>query len=116
MSNLQDPHSIDVLQQAGKYAPGFFGSLIATYYLSKPASKLEVFGSLFAGTLSATYVGPYAAHILAADIPNVHSGIHFLVGACTVVFVPLIVRRVQELIVSFDWQMIKEMFTWKKIP
>ncbi len=116
MSNIQDPQQLDLLHQAGKHVPGFFGALIATYYLSKPASKLEVVGSLFAGTISATYVGPYAAYILAPEIAYVHSGVHFLVGAITVVFVPLFVRRVQELITSLDWQTIKEMFSWKKTP
>ena len=116
MTHLQDPNNIEALQQAGKYAPGFFGALIATYHYSKPASKMEAAGSVLAGAVSATYLGPWVAHLLAPQMEFAQSGVHFLVGAATVVFVPVAVRKVQELIGQINWTMVGDWFKWKKPP
>lgn len=116
MTNLQDPNNIEALHQAGKYAPGFFGALIATYHYSKPASKLEAAGSVLAGAVSATYLGPWVAHILAPQMEFAESGVHFLVGAATVVLVPVAVRKMQELIGQINWAGIGEWLKWKKPP
>lgn len=114
MTNINEPHNYSIWEMALKIAPGFFGSVIAAYYLSKPVTKFEAIGAIASGTLTSVFLAPYIVHLIAPDVPSAYSGIGFATGAVTIVFIPVFVRKAQELINAINWKLIGEWFPWKK--
>ena len=114
MTDLHDPQNHPLWDSIAKFSPGFFGAVIAAYYVSKPSTKRETITAIAAGTLTSIFLAPYIAELTARESPGAISGIGFAVGMVTVVFVPVAVRKALELINAINWKLIGEWLPWKK--
>jgi len=99
MSGQTDPGIVDAMV---KVLPGFLGSVVAAIYLQRPVNKLEGLISILSGFFTSVFVTPYVVSIFAPGNVHAMAGIGYGIGLTTVVLLPPIIRRAQEVIASLS--------------
>lgn len=100
---MTEPNQPDFWMEVQKATPGFFGALGAVLLVQRPRNWMEMAAALVAGTATAYFVAPFAAHWMGWDeSAGGKSAMGFGLGMCAVALMPGIVRRLQYLIGAWN--------------
>lgn len=91
-------HEPTLWQMIMKLLPGFLGSVVAAIYLQRPVNKLEGLVAILSGLFTSVFMTPYVVSVFAPTNQHAIAGIGYGIGLTTVVLLPPIMRRLQELI------------------
>lgn len=95
---MSEPIDNSIWATAMKVLPGFLGSVVAAIYLQRPTSKTEGLVAILSGAFTAVFVTPYVVSLVAPGNPHAYAGIGYGIGMSTVILLPPIMRRLQELV------------------
>lgn len=95
---MSEPTDPGVVATAIKVLPGFLGSVVAAVYLQRPVNKTEGAVAILSGFFTSVFLTPYIVSIFAPGNPHALAGIGYGVGMATVVLLPPLMRRAQEII------------------
>lgn len=95
MSESTDP---GLFATALKVFPGFLGSIVAAVYLQRPVNKTEGVIAILSGGFTSVFVTPYVVSLVAPGNEHAIAGIGYGIGMATVILLPPLMRRAQEII------------------
>lgn len=95
MNETADPGFVAT---AMKVLPGFLGSVVAAVYLQRPTTKTEGTVAILSGFFTSVFMTPWVVSQVAPGNPHAYAGVGYGIGLCTVMLLPPLMRRAQEIV------------------